>query len=62
MDFDVFPEADDTIKVDAGCRTQVPGVFACGDLTGRPWQVAKAVGEGNIAGIAAADYAKGASQ
>ena len=62
MDFDVFPEMDDSVKVDAGCRTQVPGIFACGDLTGKPWQVAKAVGQGNVAGMAAADYAKGASQ
>ena len=62
MDFDVFPEMDDSVKVDANCATQVPGVFACGDLTGRPWQVAKAVGQGNVAGIAAADYAKEAKQ
>lgn len=29
--------------------TSVPGCFACGDCTGRPYQIAKAVGEGNIA-------------
>ena len=44
MDLDVMPEMDDTIKVDCDCATGVPGVYACGDVTGRPWQVAKAVG------------------
>jgi len=59
MDLGVMPEMDDTIKADAGCATTVPGVFACGDVTGRPWQVAKAVGQGCVAGLAAADFAKG---
>ena len=59
MDLDVMPEMDDTIKVDAGCATGVPGVFACGDVTGRPWQVAKAVGQGCVAGMNAAAYARG---
>jgi len=39
-------------------ETNVPGVFAAGDICGPPWQMAKAVGEGCVAGIAAADYAK----
>ena len=59
MDMDVMPEMDDTIKVKEDCSTEVPGVFACGDVTGRPWQVAKAVGQGAVAGMAAADYVKG---
>lgn len=59
MDLDVMPETDDSIKVDGGCATSVPGVFACGDVTGRPWQVAKAVGQGCVAGTNAAAYAKG---
>jgi thioredoxin reductase (NADPH) len=59
MDLDVMPEMDDSIKVDPECRTEVPGVFACGDITGKPWQVAKAVGQGCIAGLNAADFAKG---
>ena len=37
------------IKVDRGMATNVPGVFAAGDCTGRPYQYAKAVGEGNTA-------------
>ena len=59
MDIDVMPEMDDSIKVDADCKTEVPGVFPCGDITGKPWQVAKAVGQGCIAGIRAADFVKG---
>jgi thioredoxin reductase (NADPH) len=39
-------------------ETNVPGVFAAGDICGPPWQMAKAVGEGCVAGIAAASYAK----
>ena len=62
MDLDVIPQTDDSIKVDDRCATEVPGVFACGDVTGKPWQVAKAVGQGCIAGLAAADYVKGMSE
>ena len=39
-------------------ETNVPGVYAAGDICGPPWQMAKAVGEGCVAGIAAATYAK----
>lgn len=39
-------------------ETNVPGVFAAGDICGPPWQMAKAVGEGCVAGIGAATYAK----
>ena len=44
------------IPVDRSMRTNIPGVFAAGDCTGKPLQVPKAVGEGNIAAIAAAEY------
>ena len=37
-------------------RTSVKGVFAAGDCTGAPLQIAKAVGEGHIAGLSAADW------
>lgn len=53
LDLGVMPEIDDTVKVGRDCSTEVPGVFACGDITGRPWQVAKAIGEGCIAGLQA---------
>jgi thioredoxin reductase (NADPH) len=59
MDLGLMPEADDTIKVDGAFATSVKGVYACGDITGKPWQVAKAVGEGAVAGSNAAEYAKG---
>ncbi|MCL2031687.1 MAG: NAD(P)/FAD-dependent oxidoreductase [Methanomassiliicoccaceae archaeon] len=59
MDLGVMPEADDSIKTDDKCETSVPGVFACGDITGGPWQLAKAVGEGAVAGLGAAGRAKG---
>ena len=39
-------------------ETNIPGLFAAGDITGEPWQIAKAVGEGCVAGIEAARYAK----
>ena len=42
------------IRVDRQMRTNLPGVFAAGDCTGLPLQVAKAVGEGCTAALAAA--------
>lgn len=44
------------IPVDRRMATNVPGVFAAGDCTGQPLQVAKAVGEGNVAAISAAEH------
>ena len=44
------------IAVDARMATSVQGVFAAGDCTGKPFQLAKAVGEGNIAALSACDY------
>lgn len=44
------------IRVDRSCRTNKPGVFAAGDCTGRPYQIAKAVGEGNVAAHALLAY------
>ncbi len=50
------------IEVDRRMATNLPRVYACGDCTGQPLQIAKAVGEGNIAAISAADdLLKGAS-
>jgi thioredoxin reductase (NADPH) len=39
-------------------ETNVAGVYAAGDICGPPWQMAKAVGEGCVAGLEAAGYAK----
>lgn len=52
---------DDSMKyiaTDKRQATNVPGVFAAGDICGAPLQMAKAVGEGCVAGIEAATYAK----
>lgn len=46
------------ILTDDDQHTNIPGIFAAGDITGPPWQVAKAVGEGCVAGLAAAKHAK----
>jgi len=56
MDMGLMPEMDDTVKIDSGCATSVPGLFACGDVAGKPWQIAKAVGDGAVAGLSAAAY------
>jgi thioredoxin reductase (NADPH) len=39
-------------------ETNMPGIYAAGDVCGPPWQVPKAVGEGCVAGLEAAAYAK----
>lgn len=39
-------------------ETNVPGIYAAGDICGPPWQMAKAVGEGCVAGLEAASFAK----
>ena len=44
------------IAVDRHMATNVPGVFAAGDCTGKPYQLAKAAGEGNVAALSACDY------
>ena len=44
------------VKVNRRMETNLPGVFACGDLTGTPYQYVKAAGEGNVAAISAAAY------
>jgi thioredoxin reductase (NADPH) len=46
------------IAADKKQETNLPGVYAAGDICGPPWQVAKAVGEGCVAGLEAAAYAK----
>ena len=44
------------VAVDREMRTNIPGVFAAGDCTGLPLQMAKAVGEGLVAGQKAAEH------
>lgn len=38
-------------------ETNIAGIYAAGDIAGPPWQMAKAVGEGCVAGWEAANYA-----
>jgi len=44
------------VVVDRMCKTNLSGCFAAGDCTGRPYQYAKAVGEGNVAAHSANEY------
>lgn len=44
------------IAVDRQMETNLPGCFAAGDCTGRPYQYTKAVGEGNVAAHSVVAY------
>lgn len=44
------------IVVDRTQATNHPGCYAAGDCTGRPYQIAKAVGEGNVAAHSIVEY------
>ena len=46
------------IAVNRRQETNIPGVYAAGDIVGPPYQMAKAVGEGCVAGMEAATYAR----
>ncbi|MBQ7515819.1 MAG: NAD(P)/FAD-dependent oxidoreductase, partial [Schwartzia sp.] len=47
---------DGRLRVDADQQTSLPGLFAAGDCCGGLLQVAKAVHEGAVAGLAAVRY------
>ena len=44
------------IQTDNNRQTSVEGIFAAGDCIGKPYQVAKAVGDGNVAALSAAAW------
>ena len=44
------------IVTDRTMRTNIDGIFACGDITGKPYQYMKAAGEGNVAALSAVAY------
>ena len=44
------------IAVDRQMRTNLSGCFACGDVTGTPYQYIKSAGEGNVAALSAVAY------
>ncbi|MEE8401193.1 MAG: NAD(P)/FAD-dependent oxidoreductase [Candidatus Hydrothermarchaeaceae archaeon] len=50
------------IKVDSQMSTNIGGVFAAGDCIGPPFQIAKAVGEGQIAALSAVKYLSGGDE
>lgn len=52
------PESMRYILANKQQETNIPGIFAAGDICGPPWQMAKAVGEGCVAGMGAAAYAR----
>lgn len=55
----IFPELameNGYIGTGRDMKTSVSGVFAAGDCTGKPLQIAKAVGEGLIAALSAVEY------
>ena len=44
------------VAVKRDMSTNIPGFFACGDITGKPYQYIKAAGEGNVAALSAVGY------
>jgi thioredoxin reductase (NADPH) len=51
------PEKFIHILTDEKQATNIPGVYAAGDICGPPYQMAKAVGEGCVAGLSAGSFA-----
>ena len=44
------------VVTDRKMCTSIPGLFACGDITGTPYQYVKAAGEGNVAALSAVNW------
>ena len=44
------------VKTDLQMRTNLPGLFAAGDIAGQPYQYIKAAGQGNTAALSAVNY------
>ena len=47
---------NNAVKVDLQMRTNLPGLFAAGDIAGQPYQYIKAAGQGNVAALSAVSY------
>lgn len=54
LDMETFSYIDTNKKME----TNIAGVYAAGDIAGQPFQMAKAVGDGCVAGWEAANYVK----
>ncbi len=50
------------VEADRQMQTNIKGLFACGDITGTPYQYVKAAGEGNVAALSAVAYLAKAEQ
>lgn len=59
LNLGVALDSDTMTHIDTNKRqeTNIKGIYAAGDIAGQPYQVAKAVGEGCVAGWEAANYA-----
>ncbi len=58
MPLGLMPNEEGFLEVDREQKTELEGVFACGDITGPPFQVCKAIGEGCVAGLSAVEYVR----
>ncbi|HOJ77326.1 MAG TPA: FAD-dependent oxidoreductase [Bacillota bacterium] len=47
---------DGVIVTDNNQATNIEGVFAAGDCTGKPWQISRAIGQGQVAALSAVQY------
>lgn len=47
---------EEHIIVHDNCRTNIRGLYAAGDVAGRPYQINKSVGQGQVAALDAAKY------
>ena len=47
---------ENKVLVQRDMSTNIKGLFACGDITGAPYQYVKAAGEGNVAALSAVAY------
>lgn len=50
---------DNHILTDKDMSTSIKGLFAAGDITGKPYQIMKAVGEGQVAALKACGFLDG---
>jgi thioredoxin reductase (NADPH) len=62
LDIALDPASMKYIATDKKQETNIAGIYAAGDICGPPWQMAKAVGEGCVAGLEAAAFAKQARE
>ncbi len=54
LELEILPDPEGHIPIDINGKTEMDMVYACGDVTGKPWQLARAVGQGCVAGDNAA--------